>query len=148
MSASRAGPWQGVTTADLAHDRHFPPPWVWGAVLEGGHSGLVGRVSGDWAHLLLGMRAVFLPPSLLGQQAAKDRPAQISRFQEPLGPLSPVLSPEPREPGGLEPGALAGLSELPSLLPSSTEAASQALHPRVHSGSEGGLSLLGPQRQI
>ena len=76
MSANGARPWQGVTTADSAHDKCFQPPWAWGAVLEGGLPSLVGRQTGDWAHLLLGMKAVLLSPLLLGEQAAKDQPVQ------------------------------------------------------------------------
>lgn len=77
-------------TANSAHDKHFQPPWTWGAVLEGGHSSLAGKQTKDWARLLLGMRGV-LRSSFLSWVGRQQRPGypRTSRLQEPLAPPSP-----------------------------------------------------------
>lgn len=60
-----------------------------------------------------GCAPFFFP--LLGGQAAEARLSQDLQAPGTLGPPFPILSLEPREPGGLEPGAVAGLSELRAL---------------------------------
>lgn len=76
-------------TVDSAHDKRFQPPWAWGAVLEGGHSSLGGRRTGDWGPCSPGQGlclSLFL--SWVGRQQRTCEP-RTAGFQEPLGAPSP-----------------------------------------------------------